>query len=125
MEKKESQENYLEAILILSKTLPVVRSIDVSKKLGYKKSSVSVAVKHLREDGLITVTAEGYLSLTEEGFSIAEMIFERHQLLSSWLIHLGVEEETAMADACRIEHDISPQSFEKIKEHILSTIEQA
>ena len=124
MRKNESAEDYLEAILILSKKKPVVRGVDVAEELGYKKSSVSVAMKHLRESAHITVTKEGYIYLTETGLSIAEMIYERHQLLSSWLIYLGVDNETAHDDACRIEHDISTQSFEKIKEHILSTIQQ-
>lgn len=124
MKKNESAEDYLEAILILSKKKPVVRGVDIAEKLGYKKSSVSVAMKHLRESGHITVTKEGYIYLTDAGFAIAEMIYERHQLLSCWLIYLGVEEETALDDACRIEHDISAQSFEKIKEHIVKTMHE-
>lgn len=121
MKKNESAEDYLEAILILSKKKPVVRGVDIAEELGYKKSSVSVAMKHLRESGHITVTKEGYIYLTDAGVSIAEMIYERHQLLSSWLIYLGVDEAAALDDACRIEHDISTQSFEKIKAHILAT----
>lgn len=120
MKQNKSAEDYLETILILSKKKPVVRSVDIATELGYKKPSVSVAMKHLRENEHITVTPEGYIVLTESGRKIAEMIYERHQLLSSWLIHLGVDEKTALEDACRIEHDISPQSFEKLKEHILS-----
>lgn len=122
MRKSESAEDYLEAILIISKKKPVVRGVDIAEELGYKKSSVSVAMKHLRESGHITVTKEGYIYLTDAGLKIAEMIYERHQLLSSWLIYLGVDEKTALDDACRIEHDISTQSFEKIKEHILSSM---
>lgn len=122
MRKSESAEDYLEAILIISKKKPVVRGVDIAEELGYKKSSVSVAMKHLRESGHITVTKEGYIYLTDTGLKIAEMIYERHQLLSSWLIYLGVDEKTALDDACRIEHDISTQSFEKIKEHILSSM---
>lgn len=121
MKRNQSAEDYLETILILSKKKPVVRSVDIAEELGYKKSSVSVAMKHLRENEHITVTREGYIYLTETGRSIAEMIYERHQILSSWLIYLGVDEETAKTDACRIEHDISTQSFEKIKDHILKT----
>lgn len=124
MKKSESAEDYLETILILSKQKPVVRGVDIADELGYKKSSVSVAMKHLRENEHITVSPEGYISLTDSGLEIAEMIYERHQLLSSWLIYLGVDEATALGDACRIEHDISTQSFEKIKEHILATMSQ-
>ena len=122
MHTNESAENYLETILILSKSHPVVRSVDVAAELGFKKSSVSVAMKHLRENGHITVTPEGYIYLTDSGQEIAEMIYERHQLLSSWLIYLGVDEETALNDACRLEHDLSPLSFKKLKEHILATM---
>lgn len=118
MKINESAENYLETILVLSKTLPVVRSVDVASELGFKKSSVSVAMKHLRENNHITVTPEGYIYLTESGKEIADMIFERHELLSSWLEKLGVNKETASEDACRIEHVISRESFEAIKKHI-------
>lgn len=111
----ESSENYLETILILSRKKPVVRGVDIAAELGFKKSSVSVAMKHLREKNHITVTPEGYIYLTETGLKIAEMIFERHQLLSSWLIGLGVKESVALEDACRIEHDISEESFAAIK----------
>ena len=114
----ESAENYLESILMLSKKLPVVRSIDIANELGFKKSSVSIAMKNLRESGHITVTKEGYIYLTESGKEIAEMIYERHQLLTSWLIRLGVDPKIAEEDACRIEHVISEESFEAIKHHI-------
>ena len=122
MKRNESAEDYLEAILVLSGKKPVVRGVDIAEELGYKKSSVSVAMKHLRENGHITVTPEGYIYLTDSGKEIAEMIYERHQLLSSWLIYLGVDEETALNDACRLEHDLSPLSFKKLKEHILATM---
>ena len=122
MQIHESAEDYLEAILVLSGKKPVVRGVDIAEELGYKKSSVSVAMKHLRENGHITVTPEGYIYLTDSGQEIAEMIYERHQLLSSWLIYLGVDEETALNDACRLEHDLSPLSFKKLKEHILATM---
>lgn len=118
MKSNESVENYLETILILSKKKPVVRSVDIADELGFKKPSVSVAMKNLREKQMITVMPEGYIYLTEEGLKIASMIYERHQLLSAWLIRLGVDEETAVEDACRIEHDISPESFEAIKRYI-------
>ena len=111
----ESAENYLETILVLSKTLPVVRSVDVATELGFKKSSVSVAMKNLREKGHITVTDAGYIYLTESGKEIAEMINERHQLLTTWLTRLGVPVEIASADACKLEHVLSRESFEAIK----------
>lgn len=114
----ESAENYLETILILSQRLPVVRSVDVATELNFKKSSVSVAMKKLREGGLIIVSAEGYITLTEEGKKIADCIYERHTLLSCWLKRLGVEPKTAAEDACRIEHVISAESFDAIKQHI-------
>ncbi len=118
MKVNESAENYLETILILSKTLPVVRSVDVANELGFKKSSVSVAMKNLREKNHITVSDSGFITLTESGREIAEMIYERHTLLSSWLERLGVDHETADADACRMEHVISKESFEAIKKHV-------
>ena len=114
----ESSENYLETILILSKSHPVVRSVDVAEELGFKKSSVSVAMKNLREREHITVTKEGYIYLTESGREIAEMIYERHQLLSAWLVKLGVDEKIAAEDACKIEHVISKESFDAIKTHV-------
>lgn len=118
MKSNESAENYLETILILSKKKPVVRSVDIAEELGFKKSSVSVAMKNLREKQMITVRPEGYIYLTESGLKVAEMIYERHQLLSAWLTALGVDEHIAAEDACRIEHVISPESFEAIKKHI-------
>lgn len=118
MKSNESAENYLETILILSKKKPVVRSVDIAEELGFKKSSVSVAMKNLREKQMITVRPEGYIYLTEAGLKVAEMIYERHQLLSAWLTALGVDEHIAAEDACRIEHVISPESFEAIKKHI-------
>lgn len=118
MHINESSENYLETILMLSKTLPVVRSVDIANELGFKKSSVSIAMKNLRENSHITVTDAGFIYLTESGREIAEMIFERHELLSSWLEKLGVPREIASQDACRIEHVISKESFEAIKLHV-------
>lgn len=117
MHKNESAENYLETILILSKTRPVVRSVDIAEEMGFKKPSVSVAMKNLREKQHITVSKEGYIELTESGRNIAEMIYERHILLTDWLVHLGVDRETAAEDACRIEHVISSESFDAIKKH--------
>lgn len=118
MKIQESAENYLETILILSKAQPAVRSIDIAEKLGFKKSSVSVAMKHLRENEHITVSKEGFITLTETGREIAEMIYERHELLTAWLVRLGVDQDTAADDACKIEHVISKESFDAIKQHI-------
>ena len=111
----ESAENYLETILILSKQLPVVRSVDVANELGFKKSSVSIAMKNLREKNHITMTDAGYIYLTDTGREIAEMIYERHELLTSWLERLGVPHEIAAEDACKVEHVLSAESFEAIK----------
>lgn len=118
MHSNESAENYLETILILSQKLPVVRAVDIANELGYKKSSVSIAMKNLREKKHIVVSDAGFITLTEEGRSIAEMIFERHELLSQWLTQLGVPEEIATEDACRIEHVISVESFDAVKKFI-------
>lgn len=118
MKTNESAENYLETILILSQRHPAVRSIDIAEELGFKKSSVSVAMKNLREKNHIKVSKEGHITLTESGKEIADMIYERHKFLTEWLVKLGVNEETAAQDACRIEHFISVESFEAIKKHI-------
>ncbi len=118
MKNNESSEMYLETILVLSKQLPVVRSVDIANELGFKKSSVSIAMKHLREKNQISVTDAGFIYLTEEGKEIAEMIYERHQLLTEFFIELGVSSDTASTDACRIEHVISPESINAIKKHI-------
>ena len=117
MNTNESAENYLETILMLSKRLPVVRSVDISNELGFKKSSVSVAMKNLREKNHITVSA-GFINLTQSGREIAEMIYERHEFLSKWLISLGVPAETATEDACKIEHVLSKESFQAIKDFV-------
>ncbi len=114
----ESAENYLETILILSKKLPVVRSVDIAAELDFKKSSVSVAMKNLRTQGHITVTDAGFIYLTESGKSIAEMIYERHEFLTNFLVSLGVSKEVAAEDACRMEHVISAESFSALKKHI-------
>ncbi len=114
----ESSENYLETILLLSRKLPVVRSVDIANEMDFKKSSVSVAMKNLREKNLITVTDAGFIYLTDEGKEIAETIYERHELISKVLISLGVPEETAAEDACRIEHVISKESFAAIKNYV-------
>ena len=118
MKIHESAENYLETILILSRKRPVVRSVDIAEELGFKKSSVSVAMKNLREKEHISVSREGFITLTRSGRAIAEMIYERHELLTEWLTRLGVDPKVAAEDACRIEHVISAESFEAIKRHI-------
>ena len=118
MKTQESMENYLETILILSQKRPVVRSVDIAEELGFKKSSVSVAMKNLREKKHIKVDEQGFIHLTPSGLEIANMIYERHTLLSSWLIHLGVPADVAAADACKMEHVISKESFEAIKRHV-------
>ena len=118
MNVNESAENYLETILMLGKKLPVVRSVDIANELGFKKSIVSIAMKNLREKNHITVTDAGFIYLTDSGKEIAEMIYERHEFLSKWLTSLGVPEETATEDACKIEHVISKESFEAIKKFV-------
>ena len=118
---EESVEDYLEAILILSKQKPQVRSIDVANELGYSKPSVSVAMKNLRQKGYVNVSEEGYLSLTGEGQKLASTVYERHSVISGWLIRLGVSPEIAIEDACRMEHDISEESFAAIKKYLQDT----
>lgn len=114
----ESAENYLETILMLSKKLPVVRSVDIANELGFKKPSVSIAMKNLRQKEHIRVTDAGFIYLTESGKAIAESVYEKHEFLSGWLQELGVAEKTATEDACRIEHVISQTSFEAIKDYV-------
>ncbi|MDO4501249.1 MAG: metal-dependent transcriptional regulator [Erysipelotrichaceae bacterium] len=111
----ESSEDYLETILILSKSLPVVRAIDIVNEMGFRKSSVSNALKNLKEKGHITVEKHGYIYLTEEGKEIAESTYERHLWFTNWLISLGVDKKTAEEDACHLEHALSKESFEAIK----------
>ena len=119
MQIRESAENYLETILILSqrKGKGEVRSIDIVNELEFSKPSVSVAMKNLRENGYITVDKDGYIRLTDKGLEIAEKMYERHTLLSQWLIKLGVDEKVAVEDACRMEHVISAESFAAIKKN--------
>lgn len=119
MQIRESAENYLETILILSqrKGKGEVRSIDIVNELEFSKPSVSVAMKNLRENGYITVDKDGYIRLTDKGLEIAEKMYERHTLLSQWPIKLGVDEKVAVEDACRMEHVISAESFAAIKKH--------
>ena len=118
MKVQESAENYLETILILGRQKPHVRSIDIVNELSFSKPSVSVAMKNLRENGYIQMDDSGYITLTPSGLAIAEKIYERHTFLTAWLINLGVNEETAQEDACRMEHVISVENFEAIKKHV-------
>ncbi|MEA5011742.1 MAG: metal-dependent transcriptional regulator [Angelakisella sp.] len=118
----ESAEDYLEAILVLKERLGLVRSIDIVNELGYTKPSVSVAMKRLRENGYIQMDGEGYISLTQQGLQVANRIYTRHRLLTDFLVYLGVSKEVAAADACKIEHDLSEETFKKIKEHALKHI---
>ena len=111
----ESAENYLEAILMVREEKGAVRSIDVVNHLGFSKPSVSVAMKHLEADDLIRRDGDGYICLTESGEEIARMIYERHNLLTDIFVRLGVDPETAREDACKIEHDLSEETFECIK----------
>ena len=113
----ESGEMYLETIYVLSKG-GAVRSVDVSEHIGYSKPSVSRAVGLLKTGGYITVDKDGFITLTEQGAAVAEKIYERHTVLSRMLMALGVSEETALADACRVEHAISDETFEAIKRHV-------
>lgn len=115
---QESAENYLETILMLKNKQGYVRSIDVANHLNFTKASVSVAMKSFREEGYITVGNDGNISLTEKGRVIAEKVYEKHQVIAKALMALGVDETTAYEDSCKIEHDISDESFEKLKEHL-------
>lgn len=117
MKIQESAENYLETILILERRNKEVRSIDIVNEMNFSKPSVSVAMKQFRENGYINVDMSGYISLTEKGRQIAESTYERHTLLSDFLMFLGVSEENARADACKMEHDLSQETFQKIGEH--------
>ena len=118
MHLQESGEMYLETIHILSKNGKAVRSIDVGEYMGYSKPSVSRAVGLLKQGGYVVADADGFLSLTDEGKRVAEKMYERHTLLTSFFMSLGVDEETAAEDACKIEHDISDKSFEAIKNSV-------
>ncbi len=118
MKIKESAENYLETILMLGNKNKYVRSVDVANELGFSKASVSVAMKSFREEGYIVIDQDGGIALTDKGLQIAERMCERHNVIAGVLIALGVSEETAYVDSCKIEHDISEESFEKIKEFL-------
>lgn len=113
----ESAEDYLEAILILQERLGVVRSIDVVREKNFSKPSISIAMKKLRENGYIEMDAEGFITFLPPGLAIAQRIYTRHRILSQFLQHLGVSESNAAADACKIEHDLSDESFDKITQY--------
>ena len=114
----ESAENYLETILMLKDRLGQVRSIDIANELSFSKPSVSIAMKNLLTGGYIEMGRDGLITLTDSGREIAERIYERHRLLTRWLVDAGVDPEIAAQDACRIEHDLSPETFEVIKRYI-------
>ena len=118
MKIQESAENYLETILILNERKGEVRSIDIVNELNFSKPSVSIAMKNLRENGYINMNSDGYITLTDKGAAIANKIYERHTLLSEFLLKIGVNQKTAAEDACRIEHIISEETFEAIKNHV-------
>lgn len=118
MTLQESGEMYLETILILSKKQNLVRSIDVCEYMGYSKPSISRAMSLLRSGGFIIMDSDGYIALTESGRNIAEKIYERHTIITKWLVGLGVDEKVAADDACKIEHDISDVTFNALKSHV-------
>ena len=117
MKIQESAENYLETILILHNRKGYVRSTDIATELGFSKPSVSVAMKNLRTNEYIIMDENGFISLTDKGMAIASSVYEKHTILSRWLVSLGVDPKTAAEDACRMEHVISQESFTKLKEH--------
>lgn len=114
----ESAEDYLERILILQKQNGKVISLDIANSMGYSKPSISRAMKNLKENGFIKVDNFGFITLTEIGLAVATRIYERHTLLSSFFIRLGIPKDIALADACKIEHDLSDVTFEAIKNHV-------
>ena len=125
MQIHQSAEDYLECILKLSKERPVVRSIDIANEMNYSKPSISVAMKNLRINGYIQVDESGFITLTDSGMEIASSIYERHLLLKKWLIFLGVDEQVADADACKIEHTLSRETFAALKAHIYENMQDA
>jgi Mn-dependent DtxR family transcriptional regulator len=118
MKTRESSENYLETILVLSSGGRQIRAVDIANELDYAKPSVSVALKKLRYEGYIDTDADGHITLTETGRKTAESVYEKHTLIADWLIFLGVDPKTAVNDACRVEHVMSEQSFAALKKHI-------
>ena len=118
MQIHESAENYLERILMLSEEKGMVRSVDIAQELSVTKPSVSIAMKNLREDGYILMDKDSLITLTDKGMAIARNIYDRHKALTAFLVRLGVDEATAREDACKIEHDISEETFDIIKRRL-------
>lgn len=119
MEIHESAEDYLETILILKERIGQVRSIDIATEMNYSKPSISVAMKKLRESGYIQVDKDGFITLTESGYEIAANIYNRHRVLTDFFVSLGVDKKVAAEDACKVEHDLSEETFARIKEHAM------
>ena len=120
----EAVENYLETILILSKAQPDVHAIDICSYLGYSRPTVSIILKKMKEEGLVNVNGDNHITLTDRGREVAENIYDRHTILSEFFMLLGVKRDTALEDACKIEHDISVETFEIIKKHYKELSEQ-
>lgn len=118
MEISEATENYLETILILSKKKPELHAIDICDELGYSRPTLSVVLKKMKKEGLIAVDENNHITLTDEGRKIAEKIYERHTVISKFFMDIGVEESVALHDACKIEHDLSDETFRCIKKYI-------
>ncbi len=123
MAENQSVEDYLETILVLSRRLPEVRSVDIADEMQFTKASVSIGMKNLRTKGYIDMDDSKYITLTPAGREIAERILERHELISNWLVNLGVPNDVALSDACRMEHTLSEQTFDAIKRHVIENNE--
>lgn len=121
----EAVENYLETILILSKAQPDVHAIDICSYLGYSRPTVSIILKKMKDEGLVNVNTDNHITLTDEGKAVAERIFERHNLLSAFFIYLGVKKDQALEDACKIEHDLSQETYDLLKAHYLKLTGEA
>lgn len=117
MKIRKSSEDYLEAMLVMRERHGYIRSVDIASELNVTKPSVSYATKRLRENGYITMDKEGLITLTDKGLAIAEHMYERHRLLTQFFMRLGIDEKIARADACKIEHDLSDETFQAIKNH--------
>ena len=123
MQVYTSGEDYLEAILVIQREKGVVRSIDIANELGYSKPSVSIAMKKLREQNCIEMDSDGCITLLPAGREIAEHIYDRHRVLTDFFVHLGVSPDTAAEDACKVEHDLSEETYQRIKEHALAVLD--
>ncbi len=120
----EAVENYLETILILSKQQPDVHAIDICSYLGYSRPTVSIVLKKMKDDGLVSVNSDNHITLTERGREVAEHIYDRHTVISEFFMLLGVKRDVAVEDACKIEHDISDETFELLREHYRKLAEE-